>query len=63
MRVEVINTFLDKYDTSIAHKPGQVLEWDDQSRITDCVKRGLIKVLPEVQTETKPKKKTTKAKQ
>ena len=64
MKVEVINTFLDKTNTSVAFLPGQILDWDDQSRITDCVNRGLIKILPEVGAEApKPKKATKNAKQ
>lgn len=57
-KVEVIKCFLDVYDNSIVHNPGEVLDFD-ASRAAECEARGLIKVLEEEKPKT-PKK--TKAK-
>ena len=63
MKVRVIKPFLDKIDHKTAYAAGAVLDWDDNARIADCEKRGLIEVIKEP-GETKPKRTTkTKAKQ
>lgn len=54
MKCIVKEHFVDKYDYTKVYNKGDVLDWDDQVRITDCVTRGLIAV----QEETKPIKKT-----
>lgn len=64
MKVKVIKPFTDKLDHKTAYTVGTELDWNDEARITDCVNRGLIKILPEVGVEApKPKKATKKAKQ
>lgn len=62
MKVRVISAFADRYDTKIVYKVGDILDWDDQDRITECEKRGLIKAMPEkVKAKVVPRKpKTTK---
>lgn len=56
MRGVVKANFLDRYDSSIQYNIGDTVDWDDQERIADCVKRGLI----EAEEEPKPKKTTKK---
>lgn len=62
MKVKVISPFNDRYDLSIRHNIGDILDWDDQNRINDCVNRGLVEAVPEKVTKPKtPRKpKTTK---
>lgn len=59
MKCIVTAPFEDKYDRSYEYKVGQTIDWSDQERINDCVKRGLIKIVPE---EEKPKRTTRKTK-
>lgn len=56
MKCIVMEHFVDKYDYTKVYNKGDILDWDDQARITDCVDKGLIAV----QEETKPKKTTRK---
>ena len=56
MRCIVKATFVDRFDNTVQYPVGTVLDWDDQERIADCEKRGLIECIE----EEKPKKTTTK---
>lgn len=57
MKVKVIESFLDKNDNGVAYTVGTVLDWNDEARIADCQKRGLVEVI-----EEPAKKRTTKTK-
>lgn len=65
MKVKVKMPFLDKFDNSVLYTEGQILEWDDQERIDDCVGRKLVEIVkaPKAAKETKPKAKKTTGKQ
>ena len=58
----VIKRFHDKYDAKTRYEVGTNLDWTDEERIADCVKRGLIKEVEapkKAPTRTrKPKKET-----
>lgn len=56
MKCIVLEHFVDKFDYHVTYNKGDILDWDDQVRVSDCVARGLIAV----QEEAKPKKSTTK---
>jgi len=51
MKVVVTEVFLDKY-TDESYEVGQMLNLDDEDRVTDLVNRGLVRV--------EEQKKTTK---
>lgn len=56
MKCIVTEHFVDKFEPTTVYNIGDVLDWDDEKRIKDCVDRGLVAV----QEETKPKRTTTK---
>lgn len=60
MRCKVTAPFVDKYDKTVAYAVGDTVNWDDQERITDCVKRGLIEVIQEAAKPKTTTKRTTK---
>ena len=61
MQCKVTAPFVDKFDKSVAYAVGDTVDWNDQERITDCVKRGLIEVIQETaKPKTTTKKTTTK---
>lgn len=60
MKVEVINSFIDKYDHTTEYMPGQTLDLADADRCDDLVNRGLVKVIA-VDEKPKPKKTARKA--
>lgn len=65
MKVVVTQFFVDKLDPKVEYGPGQVLEWDDKSRIKDCIDRGLVKAVEEKaekveKPKAEPKKTATK---
>lgn len=44
MKCVVISEFYDKYNVARGYTPGEIVDWDDQARIDDCVRRGLVEV-------------------
>lgn len=44
MKCIVKEVFYDKFDVNRSYAPGDIVDWEDQDRIDDCVERGLIKV-------------------
>lgn len=62
MRVKVLQTFRDKFNTSRAYKPGEVLDFEEE-RALNIVKLGLAApFIPEVPQEVKPQRKPRKKK-
>lgn len=59
MKCKVTAPFVDKFDKSVAYAVGDTVDWDDQERIADCVKRGLIEVIQAAKPKTTTTKKTT----
>lgn len=60
MKCRVTAPFVDKFDKSVAYAVGDTVDWNDQERITDCVKRGLIEVIQEAAKPKTTRKTTTK---
>lgn len=65
MKIVVVNTFVDKFDSKTEYKPGQILEWDDKARVEDCISRGLVKAVEDKaekaeKPKAEPKKTATK---
>lgn len=62
MNVKVLIKFVDKYDFSKTHNPGDIIDNFDEARITDLVSRGLVEVddKKEVKDEDQVEKKVSK---
>lgn len=59
MKLKVLKQFYDK-DTLKPFRPGGIVEWEDEERISNCISRGLVE--PADQEERPKPKKTTKKK-
>ena len=53
MKIKVLKPFRDKFERSIRHEPGTVIDIDDKERADDIISRGLGKAMK------KPKKTTS----
>ena len=47
MKLKVIKPFTDKFDHRTEYKAGSVLEFDDELRCADLIRRGLCKSVKE----------------